>query len=48
MIEDLDQILQEEVALDTLLHGSNSKNYNLNTTIFKIVQTYIAKTRRFS
>ena len=35
MIEDLDQILHEEVALNTLLYGSNSKNYNLNTSIFK-------------
>ena len=34
-MEDLDQILHEDVALNTLLYGSNTENFNLNTSFFQ-------------
>ena len=47
MMEDIAPILQEEITLNILLYGSTTANYITNSSIFKIVQSYISKTKRF-
>ena len=47
MMEDIALLLQEEITLDILIYGSTMANYSTNSSIFKIVQSFISKTKRF-
>ena len=47
MMDDIALILQEEITLDILIYGSITANYTINSSIFKIVQSFISKTKRF-
>ena len=47
MIYDISNIIQDEITIDILIFGSTSANNNTNSEIFKVVQSFISKTKRF-
>ena len=47
MLNDISILIHEDITMDLLTLGSSSANNNINEEIFKVVQTYISKTKRF-
>ena len=47
MIDDISNLIQDDITADLLTYGSTSANNNTNSEIFKVVQSFILKTKRF-
>ena len=47
MMKDISSLINVDLTVDLLIYGSSSETKNTNEEIFKIVQTYILKTKRF-
>ena len=47
MMNDISNLIQEDITLDILIFGSTSANNATNSDIFKVVQSFISKSKRF-
>ena len=47
MLNDISSLINVDITVDLLIYGSSSETKNTNEEIFKVVQTYILKTKRF-